>query len=98
MFIVCDVQLTFTEAAESNAGPFTVEAHVRSIDDEDVFKPGVGKVRTSLPICLLPAINSGEDWMKNTAGMHRARAVPTSAWIEKACPLRGDTILSRPTF
>lgn len=44
MAVAC-AQLTFSEAAESNAGPFTVEAHVRSIDDDDVFKPGIGKVR-----------------------------------------------------
>lgn len=37
-------QLTFSEAAESNGGPFIVEGHVRSIDDEDVFEPGIGKV------------------------------------------------------
>ena len=42
-------QLTFSEAAESTAGPFIVEAHVRSIDDEDVFEPGIGKVGASCP-------------------------------------------------
>lgn len=45
----CAGQLTFSEAAESFAGPFTVEAHVRSIDDEDVFEPGIGKVGASCP-------------------------------------------------
>lgn len=39
------LQMTFSEAAESNGGPFIVEAHVRSVDDEEVFKPGIGKVR-----------------------------------------------------
>ncbi len=39
------LQMTFSEAAESNGGPFIVEAHVRSVDDEEAFEPGIGKVR-----------------------------------------------------
>ncbi|CAL8465762.1 g5298 [Coccomyxa elongata] len=38
-----NLEMTFSEAAESNGGPFIVEAHVRSVDDEDVFVPGIGK-------------------------------------------------------
>ena len=38
------MQLAFSEAAESNAGPFTVHARMRSLDDGTLFPHGTGKV------------------------------------------------------
>lgn len=42
-------QLAFSECAESNAGPFTVTAQMRSLDDDTSFPLGVGKARPRRP-------------------------------------------------
>ena len=50
------VQLAFSEAAESNAGPFTVHAHMRSLDDGTLFPHGTGKVAARLRMPCAPCL------------------------------------------